>query len=119
MFSLRRRAHLGLIASTVVTITPLFSGAMASASESSGGSIPADELGVGIFVDNAFGDRAFFDIALEAVEPLEEQGITVNTYEGRLDADAFVSILENAGEDNELVFVLGFEAIERDGRGRE
>ena len=74
MFSLRRRAHLGLIASTVVTIMPLLSGAMASASESLSGSIPADELRVGIFVDNVFGDRVFFDIALEAVEPLENRG---------------------------------------------
>ena len=71
-----------------------------------------DRTTVGIFVDNAFGDRAFFDIALGAVDPLEESGAAVSTYEGKLDADAFASILENAGSDNEIVFVLGFEAID-------
>lgn len=68
---------------------------------------------VGIFVDNAFGDRAFFDIALDGQALIEEQfAATVRTYEGQLQADTFVPLLGDAGAANELVFVLGFEAID-------
>ncbi len=68
---------------------------------------------VGIFVDNAFGDGDFFDQAAAAVEPLEsEYDATVTTYEAQLDAANFVSLLEDAGAANDIVFVLGFEAID-------
>jgi basic membrane protein A len=68
---------------------------------------------VGIFVDNAFGDGDFFDQAAAAVDPLEaEYDATVTTYEAQLDAANFVSLLEDAGAANDIVFVLGFEAID-------
>jgi basic membrane protein A len=79
------------------------------------GEQPAGEeaLKVGVFVDNAFGDRAFFDIALEGIPLIEEKyNAEVTRYEGRLQPDNFVPILTDAAKNNELVFVLGFEAID-------
>jgi len=68
---------------------------------------------VGIFVDNAFGDRAFFDIALDGIPLIEgNYNATVTKYEGRLQPDNFTPILSDAAENNDLVFVLGFEAID-------
>lgn len=68
---------------------------------------------VGIFVDNAFGDGDFFDQAAKAEAQLVEQfGATVTTYEGQLQAQNFEPLLQDAGENNDLVFVLGFEAID-------
>lgn len=68
---------------------------------------------VGIFVDNAFGDGDFFDQAAKAVEPLENDlGATVSTYEGQLQAQNFEPMLQDAADANDLVFVLGFEAID-------
>jgi basic membrane protein A len=68
---------------------------------------------VGIFVADSFGDRAFFDIALGGKELVEkEHGATVRTYEGRLQADKFFRQLSDAGRANDVVFVLGFEAID-------
>lgn len=73
----------------------------------------AEPLKVGLFVDNAFGDRAFFDIALEGIPLIEEKyNAEVTRYEGRLQPDNFVPILTDAATNNELVFVLGFEAID-------
>ncbi|WP_148217940.1 BMP family lipoprotein [Nocardioides sp. JS614] len=72
-----------------------------------------DALKVGIFVDNAFGDGDFFDQAAKAEEPLKtEQGATVETYEGQLQAQNFEPLLQDAADANDLVFVLGFEAID-------
>ena len=68
---------------------------------------------VGIFVADSFGDRAFFDIALGGKDLVEkEHGATVQTYEGRLQADKFFRQLSDAGRANDFVFVLGFEAID-------
>lgn len=68
---------------------------------------------VGIFVDDAFGDGDFFDQAAAAVDPLEgDYDATVTTYEAQLEAANFVSLLEDAGAQNDIVFVLGFEAID-------
>lgn len=78
-------------------------------------STAADESGlkVGIFVDNAFGDGDFFDQAGVAVETLESDfGATVKTYEGQLQAQNFAPLLQDAADANDLVFVLGFEAID-------
>lgn len=73
----------------------------------------SDALKVGIFVDNAFGDGDFFDQAAKAQAPLEsEQGATVETYEGQLQAQNFEPLLQDAADANDLVFVLGFEAID-------
>ena len=72
-----------------------------------------DSLKVGIFVDNAFGDGDFFDQAAKAEESLKtEQGATVETYEGQLQAQNFGPLLQDAADNNDLVFVLGFEAID-------
>lgn len=73
----------------------------------------AEAQKVGIFVADSFGDRAFFDIALGGKELVEkEYGATVQTYEGRLQADKFFRQLSDAGRANDFVFVLGFEAID-------
>jgi basic membrane protein A len=77
------------------------------------GTALADEPKVGIFVADSFGDRAFFDIALGGKELVEKKfGATVQTYEGRLQADKFFRQLSDAGRANDFVFVLGFEAID-------
>lgn len=72
-----------------------------------------DSLRVGIFVDNAFGDGDFFDQAAKAEQPLKtELGANVETYEGQLQAQNFGPLLQDAADANDLVFVLGFEAID-------
>lgn len=73
----------------------------------------AEALNVGIFVDNAFGDGDFFDQAALAEDSLTEQfDATVNTYEGQLEAQNFAPLLQDAADRNDIVFVLGFEAID-------
>lgn len=70
-------------------------------------------LQVGIFVDNAFGDGDFFDQAAKAIDPVEtDLDATVNTYEGQLQAQNFEPMLQDAADANDIVFVLGFEAID-------
>lgn len=95
--------------------------ALASGLAACGGAAPetADSgdddssVSVGIFVDNAFGDGDFFDQAAAAEGPLEDElGATVNTYEGQLQAQNFEPLLQDAAEANDIVFVLGFEAID-------
>lgn len=72
-----------------------------------------EALSVGIFVDNAFGDGDFFDQAALAEDPLAKQfDATVNTYEGQLEAQNFAPLLQDAADRNDIVFVLGFEAID-------
>jgi basic membrane protein A len=83
---------------------------------------PADAAGpkVGIFVADAFGDRAFFDIALEGKKLIEEKyQAEVRTYEGRRQADKFFRQLSDAGRANDFVFVLGFELIDAMGQAAE
>lgn len=84
-----------------------------------GGQDPAEEpaaedaVNVGIFVDNAFGDGDFFDQAAAAEEQLvAEFGANVTTYEGQLQAQNFGPLLQDAADKNDIVFVLGFEAID-------
>ena len=68
---------------------------------------------VGIFVDNAFGDGDFFDQAAKAEAQLTEQyNATVTTYEGQLEAQNFGPMLQDAADNNDIVYVLGFEAID-------
>jgi|GEM_PF-755784 len=94
--------------------------AAATASESSDtAASPAESeasappLNVGIFVDNAFGDGDFFDQAAMAEDQLvSEFGANVTTYEGQLEAQNFGPLLQDAADNNDLVFVLGFEAID-------
>lgn len=72
-----------------------------------------DTVTVGVFVADSFGDRAFYDIALDGIKAIEEEfGVTVNKYEGKLDNDNFVTLLTQAARTDDLVFVLGFEAID-------
>ncbi|WP_157962532.1 BMP family protein [Homoserinimonas sp. OAct 916] len=73
----------------------------------------ADGPTIGIFVDNAFGDGDFFDQAAGAEATLaSEFNASVKTYEGQLQAQNFEPLLQDAADANELVFVLGFEAID-------
>ncbi|MFB2587026.1 BMP family lipoprotein [Herbiconiux liukaitaii] len=67
---------------------------------------------IGLFVTNAFGDHSYFDAAAGAIEPLEEGGATVTTYEAKLDQQSFAPLLQDAADANELVFVVGQEAID-------
>lgn len=77
------------------------------------GTAGADELNIGIFVDNAFGDGDFFDRATLAEEALANDfEAKVSTYEGQLQAQNFAPLLQDAADRNELVFVLGFEAMD-------
>lgn len=74
-------------------------------------------ISVGVFVADSFGDRAFYDIALDGLKAVETSHpeIKTNRYEGRLDADTFDPLMIAAAKNNDLVFVLGFEII--DSRG--
>ncbi len=68
---------------------------------------------VGVFVANSFGDKAFYDIALDGIKTIAKQfSVSTNQYEGRLEPNNFEAILSSAGKSNKLVFVLGFEAID-------
>ena len=70
-------------------------------------------LRVGIFVDNAFGDGDFFDQAAKAESQLRSEAqATVKTYEAQLQAQNFEPMLQDAADTNDLVYVLGFEAID-------
>lgn len=68
---------------------------------------------VGVFVADSFGDRAFYDIALDGITMIEEEfGAVTHKYEGKLDNENFITLLTNAGKTDDIVFVLGFEAID-------
>lgn len=71
------------------------------------------EISVGVFVADSFGDRAFYDIALDGIKAVADTyDVETKQYEGRLEPDNFEPILTSAGKNNDLVFVLGFEAID-------
>jgi len=76
--------------------------------------VTAEEpISVGVFVSDSFGDRAFFDIALGGIDAIEKDfGVTTNKYEGKLDNDNFTTLLTSAANTDDIVFVLGFEAID-------
>ncbi len=68
---------------------------------------------VAVFVDGAFGDRNFFDLALEGTKRLKtELGATVTTYEGQLKPENFQTQMRDAAQRHQLVFVLGFNGID-------
>lgn len=71
-------------------------------------------ISVGVFVADSFGDRAFYDIALDGLKAVETSHpeIETNRYEGRLDADTFDPLMIAAAKNNDLVFILGFEIID-------
>jgi basic membrane protein A and related proteins len=73
----------------------------------------AEPISVGVFVADSFGDRAFYDIALGGITSIENEfGVTTHKYEGKLDNENFIALLTSAGQTDDLVFVLGFEAID-------
>ena len=102
------------------TVAALGAAAITSTLAGCGGAAPKtssanddDTVSVGIFVDNAFGDGDFFDQAAAAEGPLaNDLGVDVNTYEGQLQAQNFEPLMQDAATSNDLVFVLGFEAID-------
>lgn len=98
------------------TEQPAATSAAASAAASAAPSAaPSQAAGprVGIFVDNAFGDGDFFDQAAKAQSQLvDTYGATVTTYEGQLQAQNFGPLLQDAADNNDIVYVLGFEAID-------
>jgi basic membrane protein A len=68
---------------------------------------------VGVFVADSFGDRAFYDIALDGITLIEDDfGAVTHTYEGKLDYENYKTLLTNAAKTDDIVFVLGFEAID-------
>ena len=96
-----------LAAVTAVSVTACGGQAPASPEAS------ADAVKVGIFVDDAFGDGDFFDQAAVAVDQLKSDfGAQVKTYEGQLEAQNFAPLLQDAADANDLVFVLGYEALD-------
>jgi basic membrane protein A and related proteins len=106
-----RTKALLLAATTLLTVSAC-GGAAPTAAPSSSSAAPSG-LSIGIFVDDAFGDGDFFDQASAAEEPLRTSlGAKVTTYEGRLQAQNFEPLLQDAANANKLVFVLGFEAID-------
>lgn len=111
----RIRTTSGLVAACGAAAMALAAcGGQAPNTGGTGGSGGEDKsLRVGIFVDNAFGDGDFFDQAAKAEGPLKSDlGATVKTYEGQLQAQNFEPMLQDAAAANDLVFVLGFEAID-------
>ncbi|RZT66872.1 BMP family lipoprotein [Leucobacter luti] len=108
--SLHRTRPLAALALTAAAALAL-AGCSGQAPSAGGGD--ADALNIGIFVDNAFGDGDFFDQASLAEDTLVESfGATVNTYEGQLEAQNFAPLLQDAADRNDIVYVLGFEAID-------
>ncbi len=68
---------------------------------------------VGVFVADSFGDRAFYDIALGGITSIEKDfGAVAHKYEGKLDTQNYTTLLTGAAKTDDLVFVLGFEAID-------
>ncbi|NMC30264.1 MAG: BMP family ABC transporter substrate-binding protein [Pelolinea sp.] len=72
-----------------------------------------EPITVGVFVADSFGDRAFYDIALNGITMIEDDfGAVTHTYEGKLDYENYKTLLTNAAKTDNIVFVLGFEAID-------
>jgi basic membrane protein A len=68
---------------------------------------------VGVFVADSFGDRAFYDIALGGITAVEKDfGAVTHKYEGKLDNQNYLTLLTGAAKTDDIVFVLGFEAID-------
>ncbi|MBK0422735.1 BMP family protein [Leucobacter sp. CSA2] len=110
----RRSAYRALAPFALISAAALgLVGCGGQAPDSAGAGSAKDSLKVGIFVDNAFGDGDFFDQSLLAKESLvSELDAQVKTYEGQLQAQNFGPMLQDAADANDIVFVLGFEAID-------
>lgn len=81
--------------------------------ESGSDNADSDTLSVGLVVTGAFGDRSYFDAAAEAIPDLEEAyNAEVSTYEAKLEAQNYAPLLQDAADANELVYVLGNQAVD-------
>lgn len=70
-------------------------------------------LSVGLFVANSFGDHSYYDAAKGAIPALENTyDATVTTYEGKLETQNYGPLLQDAADRNELVYVVGNQAID-------
>jgi basic membrane lipoprotein Med (substrate-binding protein (PBP1-ABC) superfamily) len=66
-----------------------------------------EPITVGVFVADSFGDRAFYDIALNGITMIEDDfGAVTHTYEGKLDYENYKTLLTNAAKTDNIVFVL-------------
>jgi basic membrane protein A len=98
-----------LLLALTILLTACAPAAEAPAEEAS----EAEPVTVGVFVADSFGDRAFYDIALNGITMIEEDfGAVTHKYEGKLDNENFITLLTNAAKTDDIVFVLGFEAID-------
>lgn len=67
-------------------------------------------LKVGLIVAGGFGDRSFYDSALEGVTRAEnELGIIKSTYECKQDASLYNDLMVEASQNNDIVVVNGFQ----------
>jgi basic membrane protein A len=72
----------------------------------------AKSINIGLFVSDSFGDHSFFDAAAAGIPALEKQyGATVTKYEGKVDLQSYPQTLQDAADKNQLVFVLGNQAV--------
>lgn len=85
-----------------------------SQSESPAAETPAsDPINVGLFVANAFGDHSYYDAAAATIDQLESDfNAKVTTYEGKLDTQNYGPLLQDAADQNELVYVVGNQVID-------
>ncbi|MFT3797135.1 BMP family lipoprotein [Microbacterium sp.] len=77
------------------------------------GETAAQPVSIGLFVANAFGDHSYYDAAFATIADLENDlGATVTTYEGKLETQNYAPLLQDAADVNQLVFVVGNQAID-------
>lgn len=102
-------------AATAIAISLMASacGGQAPNAPAATGESGEESLSIGLFVANAFGDQSYYDSARAVTEPLErDYGATVTTYEGKLQTQNYAPLLQDAADANELVYVLGNQAID-------
>lgn len=102
-----------VLAATFVASVFVVSGCAGQAPTSTPSEGAPEELTVGLFVANAFGDQSYYDAAFETIADLETDfGATVSTYEGKLETQNYGPLLQDAADANELVYVVGNQAID-------
>lgn len=103
----------GLLIIATMLLTACSNGADTAEAAESETITDAEPVTVGVFVADSFGDRAFYDIALDGITLIEDDfGAVTHTYEGKLDYENYKTLLTNAAKTDDIVFVLGFEAID-------
>lgn len=104
---------ISLLLGLLLVFTVILSACAPKSTPSPAAEEQAAPISVGVFVADSFGDRAFFDIALNGIDSIEKEfGVTTHKYEGKLDNENFVTLLTSAAKTDDLIFVLGFEAID-------